>query len=83
MFTLLWLIFFGALVFDPERLDAVWLWFRDLPIAGQVVGWVLLLPLALGLWIWAAPWALWVRVTLVVLLALANVAAFARRSRTM
>lgn len=82
VFTLLWLIFLAVLIFEPERLDAVWSWFRDLPILGQVVGWVLLLPLVLGLWIWQAPWAPWVRVTLIVLLALANVITFSRPSRS-
>lgn len=55
LFTLLWLIFLSVLIFEPERLDAVWSWFRDLPIFGQALGWILLLPLALGLWIWQAP----------------------------
>jgi hypothetical protein len=80
LFTLLWLVFLAFLIFQPERLDALWSWFRDLPVAGQVVGWVLLLPLVLGLLIWQAPWALWVRVSLIVVLALANVVTVAPRS---
>jgi len=78
LFTLLWLMFLGVLIFEPERLDAVWSWFRDLPIFGQVLGWILLLPLALGMWIWQAPWAAWIRVSLIVLLALTNVITFSR-----
>ena len=76
LFTLLWLVFLAALVIDPERLDAVWLWFRELPVIGQVVGWLLFLPLVVGLVIWQAPWALWIRVTLIVLVALLNVIVF-------
>ena len=49
LFTLLWLVFVAALIFDPARLDAVWSWSRDLPVIAQVVGWVLLLPLMIGL----------------------------------
>jgi hypothetical protein len=82
LFTLLWLIFLGGLIVEPERLDAVWSWFRDLPVVGQVAGWVLLLPLVLGLWIWQAPWAPWVRVSLIVLLAVANVITFSQPSRS-
>jgi hypothetical protein len=74
------LIFLGVLIFEPEQLDTVWSWFRHLPVLAQVVGWFLLLPLMLGLWIWQAPWAPWVRVTLIVLLALANVITFSRPS---
>jgi hypothetical protein len=81
LFTLLWLIFLGVLIFEPERLDAVWSWFRDLPMIAQVVGWVVMLPLVLGLWIWQAPWAAWIRVSLIVLLALSNVITFSRPRR--
>jgi hypothetical protein len=80
LFTLLWLVFFAFLIFQPDRLDALWTWFRDLPVVGQVVGWVLLLPLMLGLLIWQAPWALWIRLTLIVLVAVGNVATFPPRS---
>jgi hypothetical protein len=79
LFTILWLLFLVALVFDPSRLDAAWLWFRDLPLVAQIVGWIVLLPLVVGLAIWQAPWALWVRVTLIVLLAVVNIATFSRR----
>jgi hypothetical protein len=79
LFTVLWLLFLAVLIFDPGRLDAVWLWFRDLPVVAQVAGWIILLPLVLALAIWQAPWALWVRVTLIVLLAVANIATFSRR----
>lgn len=80
LFPLLWLIFFAVLVLEPARLDVVWAWFRDLPVIGQVVGWVVLLPLMLGLLIWQAPWAPWLRVILIVLLALGTVMTFSSRS---
>ncbi|HSK91755.1 MAG TPA: hypothetical protein VK875_10625 [Euzebyales bacterium] len=79
LFTLLWLIFLVILVVEPSRLDATWWWLRDLPIVAQVVGWIVFLPLVIGLAIWQAPWAPWVRVTLIVLLAIANIATFAPR----
>jgi hypothetical protein len=79
LFTLLWLVFLAFLVFEPERLDAVWVWFRDLPVVGQVVGWVLLAPLLLGLVVWQAPWVLWARVTVIVLLALVTMITFSPR----
>lgn len=81
LFVLLWLIFLVVLVVEPERLDAVWTWFRDLPVIAQVAGWVLLLPLVLGLAIWQAPWALWIRVTAIAVLAVANIAVFSPRQR--
>ena len=76
LFTLLWLVFLFFLVVEPARLDAVWAWFRDLPVIAQIAGWVLLLPLVIGLAIWQAPWATWIRVTLIVVLAIVNIATF-------
>lgn len=81
LFTLLWLVFLAVLIFDPARLDAVWTWFRELPVVGQVAGWVLLLPLVVALAVWEAPWALWIRVTLVIVLAVANLIVFAPKNR--
>jgi hypothetical protein len=53
---------FVALMFtDPSRLDSLWTSLRGLPIAVQVLIWLLLLPLVLALAVWQAGWAYPVR----------------------
>lgn len=54
------------LIADPSRLEAVWTWVRALPLVVQLVLWLLCLPWMAVLWVWNAPWALAVRLVLVV-----------------
>jgi len=76
LFTILWLAFGVALLFSRGALDAVWEGLRGLPWPGQVIVWLLLLPVVAGLWIWETDWALWLRLLLVGGLAVANIVAF-------
>jgi hypothetical protein len=76
MFTVLWLAFGAALLFNPSALDSLWDGLRALPWMVQGIVWVLLLPVVAGLWIWQTDWALWLRVLLVAGLAAANIVAF-------
>jgi hypothetical protein len=80
VFLILWIAFAVALVFSPETLDSVWDWLGTLPLVGQVILWVLFLPLVVGLWIWHADWPLWVRLILIAMVAIGNIAAFSPRS---
>jgi hypothetical protein len=74
--TLLWLGFAAAIVFNPASLDSVWYALRGLPLIVQGVVWLLVLPVALGLWIWESGWPVWLRLLLVVGLAVATVYTF-------
>ena len=64
--SLLWLGFAVALLFNRAFLDTVWQALRAMPMVVQVLVWLLILPVALGLWIWETSWPLWVRLILVV-----------------
>jgi hypothetical protein len=64
--TVLWLGFAAALIFNQAILDTVWQSFRALPWAVQGVIWLLVLPVAAGLWIWETSWPLWLRLVLVI-----------------
>ena len=66
LFAVLWALFAYALVVNQASLDAIWQWSRSLHIVAQVVVWLLVLPLAIGLWIWESGWPLLVRLVLVV-----------------
>jgi hypothetical protein len=54
------------LVTDPGRLTEVWTWTRSLPLVVQLLLWLLFLPWMIALWIWTLPWAMPVRLVLVV-----------------
>lgn len=54
------------LVTEPARLTEVWERTRSLPLLVQGIMWLLLLPWMLALWFWAMPWALPIRLVMVV-----------------
>jgi hypothetical protein len=63
---ILWLGFAAALIFNPALLDTAWQMLRGLPLIVQGVIWLLILPVAAGLWIWETSWPLWLRLVLVI-----------------
>ena len=50
--AVLWVGFGAALLVKPDFIDAVWQLFRGLPFVLQAIIFLLVLPVALGLWIW-------------------------------
>ena len=66
IFAVIWIAFAAALVFSQGSVDQAWQVIRDLLLIVQVVVWILLLPVMLGLWIWESGWPLVVRLVLVV-----------------
>ena len=65
VFALIWALFAYGLVARQGSLDEAWQTLRALPLAVQLVVWLLFLPIMAGLWIWESSWPLMVRVTLV------------------
>lgn len=76
LFLILWIGFALALTFNQAALDSIWTNFLGLPLVLQAIGWILFLPLMLGLWIWKSDWALWLRLLLIAAIAIGNLAAF-------
>ena len=74
--AILWLGFGAALIFNQAMLDTIWQFFRGMPLAVQVVVGLLVLPVALGLWIWESSWPLWLRLILVIGLGFATIYTF-------
>lgn len=74
--TLLWLGFAAALLFNRDMLDTIWQAFRTWPLILQLVVGLLVLPVALGLWIWETSWPLLLRLVLVLALAWVTVYTF-------
>lgn len=69
-FNLVWLIFFGLMIFSPDTLTDIWVWVQDRSDALQVILWLLTLPYMLALAIWESDWQAWLRIVLVVAIAI-------------
>jgi hypothetical protein len=67
---LIWIAFIVLMAFSPGTLDSIWSWLRGLPLAAEIVMWIVTLPWALGLLVWESSVDTWIRVIVVVLLAL-------------
>ena len=65
IFAILWVGFGVALIWSQGSLDATWQTIRSLPLIVQAVVWLLLLPVAAGLWIWETTWPMLLRLLLV------------------
>lgn len=74
--ALLWLGFGAALIFNQAILDGVWQFFREMPLAAQLIVGFLVLPVVLGLWIWESSLPLWLRLILVLGLGFATIYTF-------
>ena len=67
---LLWLGFIALMAFSSGTLDSIWEWLRSLPVAAEIVMWIIALPWALGLLVWESSWEEWLRALVVVVMAL-------------
>lgn len=74
--ALLWAGFAAAALLSPATLDLVWQTFRGLPVVVQILVGLIVLPVALGLWIWQSNWPFLVRILLVLGLAIASLYMF-------
>ena len=79
--VVLWLIFGTVLLVDSSRLLDLWQAVRDLPLVLEVLAWVVFLPWVVGLWIWQLDWWSWLRVALIVIVAVGGAIVFYPRRR--
>ena len=85
IFASLWVGFASALVVNREWLDLLWNGVRALPLAAEIVVWVVLLPIMVGLWIWESSWAGLVRLAAlagIIVWTLLAVSSFSRAVRS-
>jgi hypothetical protein len=76
----LWLGIGAAAISRGGGIDEVWDRFRDLPLIAQGVGWLLLLPWVLAVWITQTGWPVWSKAIIEAsLIAFTIVAFFPRR----
>jgi hypothetical protein len=80
IFAVIWIAFGAALIWSQGSLDQAWQTIRDLPLIGQVVAWVLFLPVMIGLWVWETTWPFVLRLLFVVGIAGWNLLVFLPRA---
>ena len=56
MFVIVWVGYAIALRGDRGSIDQSWEWLRGLPAPIQVIVWVVILPIAVGMWIFESEW---------------------------
>jgi len=61
IFTILWVGFAIALIVNREWLDLLWNWVQALPSVAEIIIWVFVSPIMVGLWIWESSWSALVR----------------------
>ena len=61
IFALLWVGFALALILNRAWLDMLWNWVRALPPLAEVLVWLALLPITVGLWAWGSSWPILVK----------------------
>ena len=66
VFAVIWAAFAIALIWSQGSLDQAWQTIRSWPLIGQIVAWILFLPVVFGLWVWETSWPLVVRLILVI-----------------
>lgn len=64
LFALIWIAFGAGLLWSQNSVDQAWVTIRGLPLVVQLLVWLLLLPVMIGLWVWETSWPLLVRAVL-------------------
>jgi len=80
VFALIWVAFGVGLIWSQGSIDQAWQTIRGLPLVIQAVGWLLFLPVMIGLWVWETTWPFVVRLILVIGIAGWNLLVFLPRA---
>lgn len=79
--TVIWLAFAGLWIFSPTTLGSIWHWIVGLPLVLEIIVWIVFLPWVVSLWIWQSSWPLWLRILVILIIALATVGGTSSGSR--
>lgn len=67
--SLLWLAFAGLWIFTSETLGHIFNWIQGIPLALEIVVWVVFLPWVGSLWIWHSSWSLGLKIVVILVIA--------------
>jgi hypothetical protein len=76
-----WAVFVTLLAVSPETLDGVYDWLNGLALLWEILMWIVLLPWALAYVVWESSWEQWLRVLVVVLIAVLHLSISAPKTR--
>ncbi len=79
--TVLWMAFAVLWIFTPSTLGHILTWIQGLPVVLEVILWIIFLPLVGSLYIWGSGLALWLRVLLIVVIAVVTIGGLNSGSR--
>jgi len=74
--TILWIAFAALWIFSADTLGHIHNWIQNLPLVLEIIIWIIFLPWVGSLWIWESSWALWLRILLMVVIALVTIGGF-------
>jgi hypothetical protein len=77
-----WTVFFTLLAVSSETLADVYDWLTGLAIVWEILMWIVLLPWALAYVVWESSWDHWLRVVVVVLVAVVHLSVSVPRVKT-
>ena len=69
-FGLLWIVFAVLWIFSPDTLGHVHNWIAGLPLILEIIAWIVLLPWVGSLFIWHSGLTLWLKIVIIVLIAM-------------
>jgi hypothetical protein len=70
--TILWLAFAALWIFDSSVLGHVFNWVQGIPLILEIIVWIVFLPWIFSLWIWQTSLPLWLRIIIILAVALAT-----------
>jgi len=68
--TIFWIAFAVLWIFDSSVLGSIFHWIQGIPLILEIIVWIVFLPWVFSLWIWQTSLALWLRVIIIVVIAL-------------
>ena len=78
----LWIAFAVLWIFTPSTLGHIQHWIASIPLVAEIILWIIFLPWVGSLWIWHSSLALWLRILIIAVIALATIGMFNRRKVT-
>lgn len=81
-FGLVWIVFAVMWIFWPENLDHVYNWIVALPLVLEIIVWIVFLPWVGALFIWHTDMALWLKILIIVIIALVTTGGVGVRRRS-
>jgi hypothetical protein len=70
---ILWVAYAVMWVFSAATLTSIWHWVQGLPLVVEAIVWIVFLPWVVSLWIWHSSWPVWLRIAMIVGIAIATV----------